>query len=634
MADKPIVEYMPLYKGSADEIVTQYAMKYVEKAGLIKFDFLGLRNLTVIDNTVELVRQNHGVTLSMEDLPLDDAETYELLSRADTTGVFQLESSGMRDILVRLRPGNFADIVALVALYRPGPLESGMVDSYIQGKHGQIEVTYDIETLRPILEPTFGVILYQEQVMKIASVLANYTLGEADILRRAMGKKIPEVMAQQRERFLSGTKENGIVLSKANHIFDLMEKFAGYGFNKSHSAAYALIAYQTAYLKAHYRVEFMAALLNSFLSNTDQVVKLINECGEKQIEILPPDVNASSKDFTVVGGKIRFGLCAVKNVGEGAIEAVLNSREEKGEFRSLFDFCQRVDMQKVNRRVMEQLIKCGAFDSIHEGRSRVLAGLDDALEQAQIMQRDRQSGQMNMFDLLRVQKKAPPRELPQAPDWDSRMTLQYEKEALGFYISGHPLDFYADQVAMLCASNTQAAGEKREGTEIVLCGMVSVIKELTTKKGDRMAFLALEDKEGIVEVVAFSEAFALARPLMERDEPLVVIGKVQHDEKGSKVIANNILTLDDAQIQTVEAIRIRLEAERLDREGLTRLRHLLMSHPGDCKTFLHLMVRDKGEAVISLSSKLFVSPTKAFFQEVEQYFGPSCTEASYKACAQ
>ncbi|MCE5244695.1 MAG: DNA polymerase III subunit alpha, partial [Desulfobacteraceae bacterium] len=539
-----------------------------------------------------------------------------------------------RDILVRLRPGNFADIVALVALYRPGPLESGMVDSYIQGKHGQIEVTYDIESLRPILEPTFGVILYQEQVMKIASVLANYTLGEADILRRAMGKKTPEVMAEQRARFLAGTKQNGIDNAKANHIFDLMAKFAGYGFNKSHSAAYALVAYQTAYLKTHYTVEFMAALLNSFLSNTDQVVKLINECSEKQIEILPPDVNASSKDFTVVEGKIRFGLCAVKNVGEGAIESVLASKEEQGVYHSLYDFCQRVDMQKVNRRVIEQLIKCGAFDSIHESRSRVLAGLDDALEQAQAMQRDRSSGQMNMFDLLRAKKKAPPRELPDTPDWDSRVTLQYEKEALGFYISGHPLDFYANQVAALCASDTQVVPEKREGAEIVLCGMISIIKELTTKKGDRMAFLALEDKEGIVEVVAFSEAFALARPLLDQDEPLVVFGKVQHDEKGSKLIANNILTLDDAQVQTVDSVRIRLEADRLDREGLTRLRHLLMGHPGDCRTFLHLKVQEKGEAVISLNSKLFVSPTKAFFHDVEQYFGASCAEVSYKACAQ
>jgi DNA polymerase-3 subunit alpha len=531
---------------------------------------------------------------------------------------------------VRLRPGNFADIVALVALYRPGPLESGMVENYIQGKHGQIEVTYDLEELRPILEPTFGVILYQEQVMKIASVLANYTLGEADLLRRAMGKKIHEEMQAQRDRFISGAKQNKHDLAKANHIFDLMEKFAGYGFNKSHSAAYALIAYQTAYLKAHYQVEFMAALLNSFLNTTDQVVKLINECRDKSIEILPPDVNLSNKDFTVVEGKIRFGLGAVKNVGETAIEVILSSRVDQGPFESIYELCQRVDTQKVNRRVLEQLIKCGAMDTIHPSRARTLAALDDALEKAQVMQRDRQSGQMNMFGLLRSKKKASAPVLPDVPDWDSRATIQFEKESLGFYISGHPLDFYAEQLAAVCTADTQAVKEKREGTEVVLCGMVSVIKELTTKRGDRMAFLALEDKQGILEVVSFSDTFPQARPLLEGDEPLVVFGKVQHDEKGSKVIANRVLSLEDAQMQTVDSVCIHLHTARLDRDEIARLRHVLMTHPGDCKTVLHLVVEDEAEAVIALSSKLQVSPTKGFFQEMSEHFGAGSTEAVYK----
>ncbi len=632
MADKPIVEYVPLYKGQDDEVVTQYAMKYVEKAGLIKFDFLGLRNLTVINNAAELIKKNHGYDLIVDELPLNDATTFELLCRADTTGVFQLESSGMRDILLRLRPESFADIVALVALYRPGPLESGMVENYIQGKHGEIDVSYDLEELRSILEPTYGVILYQEQVMKIASVLANYTLGEADILRRAMGKKIPEVMGAQRERFMRGATENALDASRASHVFDLMEKFAGYGFNKSHSAAYALIAYQTAYLKAHYPVEFMAALLNSFLNNTDQVVKLINECREKGIEILPPDVNASSKDFTVTEGKIRFGLGAVKNVGEMAVDVVLKSREDKGVFHSLNDFCQRVDIQKVNRRVMEQLIKCGAFDSIHPSRAGVLAALDDALEKAQVMQRDRQSGQLNMFGMYRTGKKTAASRLPDVPGWDVRTTLQFEKEALGFYISGHPLDFYADRLASMCSSDTQRVKEKREGTEVVVCGIVTVTKELTTKRGDRMAFLNLEDKLGIVEVVAFSEAFSQARSLIEGDEPLVVVGKVQHDEKGTKLLAGSILSLDEAQVQTVDHVRIHLKADELDRDGLSRLRHLLISHPGDCKTFLHLLVEKGGEAVIALNAKLHVSPTQAFFDEMEKYFGNSCAEAVHKVC--
>ncbi|NLI83339.1 MAG: DNA polymerase III subunit alpha [Deltaproteobacteria bacterium] len=630
MSDRPIVEYMPLYKGQADEIMTQYSMKYVEKAGLIKFDFLGLRNLTVIHNAVELVRKNHQVDLKMDELPLDDGDTYALLSRADTTGVFQLESSGMRDILVRLRPENFSDIVALVALYRPGPLESGMVEHFIDGKHGRKEVTYDLEALRPILEQTYGVILYQEQVMEIASRLASYTLGEADLLRRAMGKKLPEEMKKQRDRFLTGARENGIDISKANHIFDLMEKFAGYGFNKSHSAAYALIAYQTAYLKAHYPVEFMAALLNSLLSSTDQVVKLINECREKNIVILPPDVNASNKDFSVVEGRIRFGLGAVKNVGESAVDAILQSREQKGPFLSVYDFCRRVDTQKVNRRVVEHLIKCGAFDSVHPVRAEVMAALDDALEKAQAVQRDRQSGQVNMFEMLRSRKKTPVPALPDVPPWDSRTTLQFEKESLGFYISGHPLDFYADQLASLCTADTQSVSERREGTEVVLCGMISIIKELTTKKGDRMGFLSLEDKEGIVEVVSFSDSFLPARPLFEQDEPLVVMGKVQHDEKSSKVLATRILTLEEAKLQTVDCIRILLDVERLDRDRLARLRHVLMSHPGACRAVLHLNVPGKGEAVMELSKKLLVSPSRSFFEDIQAHFGNGCAEAVYR----
>ena len=382
MADKPIVEYMPLYLGSEGEVVTQYAMKYVEKAGLIKFDFLGLRNLTVINDAINLIKENHGIEINMDALPLDDPETYALLSRADTTGVFQLESSGMRDILVKLQPGNFSDIVALVALYRPGPLESGMVDQYIQGKHGQIEVKYDLEILRPILEQTHGVILYQEQVMKIASVMANYTLGEADILRRAMGKKIAELMNAQRDRFVKGSVANGIESAKASHIFDLMAKFAEYGFNKSHSAAYALVAYQTAYLKSHYPVEFMAALMNSFLSSSDQVVKLISQCAQMEIKILPPDVNESGRTFQVVGRMIRFGLGAVKNVGETAIEVILKSRQDDGPFKSISDFCERLDSGKVNRRVIEQLVRCGAFDTLHPNRAQLMAGLDDVVEQS------------------------------------------------------------------------------------------------------------------------------------------------------------------------------------------------------------------------------------------------------------
>lgn len=637
IGDKPLVEYMPLFRDPDGKVVTQFSMKYVEKAGLIKFDFLGLRNLTVIHNAVQLIEKNHGVRLDMRRIPLDDPETYALLGRGDTTGVFQLESSGMRDILVRLQPERFDDIVALVALYRPGPIKSGMVDHYIEGKHGRMPITYDLEQLRPILEPTYGVILYQEQVMEIARVLANYTLGEADILRRAMGKKIPEVMAAQRERFLKGAEANGIDLTKANHIFDLMDKFAGYGFNKSHSAAYAVISYQTAYLKAHYPVEFMAALLNSFLSNTDQVVKLINECREKGIAVLPPDVNVSELDFTVVEGKIRFGLGAVKNVGEGAIEAILAARALDGPFRSIDDFCERVDSSKVNRRVLEHLIKCGAFDSIHPERARVLAAMDQALEKAQARQRDRSVGQLSLFDLLRAapqQKNREPETLPEVPPWDSRTTLNYEKETLGFYISGHPLDHYADQLRTLCTADTQRVRERPDGAKVILCGLITVTKELTTKKGDRMAFLSLEDKEGTLELVCFPEAYLKARPLLQGEEPLVVFGTIQHDEKGSKVIVDQVLSLEDAQSQTVESVLIKLPARALDRDALETLRHILVTHAGECKTLLHLDVDGHATAVIALNSKLYVTPSPAFVGAMTAQFGSQCLDLVRRACHQ
>ncbi|MEN6441480.1 MAG: DNA polymerase III subunit alpha [Syntrophobacter sp.] len=630
MADRPIVDYMPLYLGQEGEIVSQYSMKYVEKAGLIKFDFLGLRNLTVIDEAIRLIKANHGIDLKMDELPLDDPESYALLCRADTTGVFQLESSGMREILVRLRPERFADIVALVALYRPGPLESGMVETYIQGKHGEIEIKYDLEVLRPILEPTYGVILYQEQVMKIASALANYSLGEADILRRAMGKKIAELMNAQRERFVKGAVANGIESAKANHIFDLMAKFAEYGFNKSHSAAYALVAYHTAYLKSHYPVEFMAALMNSFLNSSDQIVKMINVCNGMGVKILPPDVNESGRVFQVVGKMIRFGLGAVKNVGESAIEVILKSREE-GEFKSIHDFCERVDPQKVNRRVLEQLIRCGAFDSIHPVRAQVMAGLDEALDRAATVQRDKQAGQMSLFDMLRSKKKLAAPVLPDIPDWDSRTRLQFEKESLGFYISGHPLDFYQSQVSTLCTVDTQTVKEKKDGSEVVVCGLFSIIKELTTKRGDRMGFLQLEDREGTIEVVAFAEPFAEARQLLGGDEPLVLWGKVQHDEKSTKLIANRILSIEEARLQSVEAVHIKLDAVKVDRDGLSRLLHLLMSHPGDCKAVLHLDVKDEGEAVLNLN-KLPVNPTHTFFDDMRQFFGPDCAYPVFKVC--
>ncbi|MCK5205963.1 MAG: DNA polymerase III subunit alpha, partial [Desulfobacterales bacterium] len=397
IADEPLVNYMPLYRGKKGEVVTQYDMKVVEKIGLVKFDFLGLRNLTVIANTLSLIASQGKTPPDLDNIELTDADTYRLLSAGDTTGVFQLESSGMKDLLVRLKPESFDDVIALVALYRPGPMESGMIDDYVARKHGKKKVEYLLPQLEPILKETYGVIVYQEQVMKIANDLANYSMAEADDLRKAMGKKIQAIMAEHRERFLTGAAKNEIAADEAAPIFSLMEKFGGYGFNKSHSAAYALIAYQTAYLKAHFPVEFMAALLTSEMHSSDGVVKYIVECRSHGIAVLPPNIKYSDKAFSVYGDKIRFGLVAVKNVGESAIEAIIESRGEGG-FTSLFDFCERVDLKKVNKRVVESLIKCGAFDSTGANRSQMMAALEDALDYGQRIQKERLDPQIGLFD--------------------------------------------------------------------------------------------------------------------------------------------------------------------------------------------------------------------------------------------
>lgn len=377
------MEYLPLYLGKKGEVVTQYDMKMVEKVGLIKFDFLGLKTLTVLSDAVRFVKENREDNVVLEEIPLDDQKTFELLCRGETDGVFQLESSGMRDVLIRLKPSCFEDLIALLALYRPGPLDSGMVDDFIERKHGRVEVTYPHPKLEPILKETYGVILYQEQVMRIASDLANYTLGDGDILRRAMGKKIPEVMAEQRTKFLKGAKENGVDEDTANYIFDLMEKFAGYGFNKSHSAAYALISYQTAYMKAHYPVEFMAALLTSEVGNPDKVITHINACRDMGIQVLKPDINKSSEYFSVQEDAILFGLCAIKNVGINAVKEIIAERKRNGPYKSLWDFCSRVSLRKITKRVLEYLIKSGAFDGFGHSRRGMFDSLDKIVGKAQ-----------------------------------------------------------------------------------------------------------------------------------------------------------------------------------------------------------------------------------------------------------
>ncbi|NOQ41645.1 MAG: DNA polymerase III subunit alpha, partial [Desulfuromusa sp.] len=563
---KPLSEYLPLYVDpKAGGQVTQYPMKYVEEIGLVKFDFLGLKTLTVIENAGRLVREGKKPDFDLKLIPNDDKKTFELLSRGETTGVFQLESSGMKEYLVKLKPNCFEDLIAMVALYRPGPLGSGMVDSFIKRKHGTERFKYDFPQLEPILKDTYGVIVYQEQVMLISQILANYSLGAADLLRRAMGKKKPEEMAKQKKIFLAGATENKLNLKKAEAVFDLMEKFAAYGFNKSHSAAYALIAYQTAYLKAHYPVEFMAALLTEDMENTDKVIKNIGEVRAMGVEVQPPDINASERSFTVAEGIMRFGLGAVKGVGSAALDSIQLVRQDKP-FNSLQDFCERVDLRKVNKKVVEALIKCGAFDTLGGKRAQFYAAFEDSMEIGQRLQKEQESGQDSLFgskEILSVGGNGYG-DLPDIPEWDEKTLLSYEKEALGFYVSGHPLARYSDSIKRFATCETAGLSERTDKEQVRVCGIVSGIKELITKKGDRMAFVTLEDLSGSVEVIVFPEVYTVAMELLKGEDPLLVSGELDVGEEACKILATEVALLRDVKETMAKWVHIRLTTPGLD----------------------------------------------------------------------
>src|SRR5438093_1223718 len=495
LSNLPLVDHLPLFVDKEGGIVTQFDMSCVEKIGLVKFDFLGLKNLTLLHDCVNLIRMNQGVKVDLGHLPLDDKKTYQLLCNGNTTGVFQLESTGIREMTVKIRPNCFEDLVAILALYRPGPLDSGMAEEYIKRKHGREKNKYLHPLSEPILKDTYGIIVYQEQVMQIAQVLGGYSMGDADILQRAMGKKDPEEMAAQHERFVEGARGKKIDDKIAAEIFDQMETFARYGFNKSHSAAYALVSYQTAYLKTHYPVEFIATLMTWEMGDTDKVIKNLAECREKGIEVLAPDVNESRSDFTPVGSKIRFGLAAVKNVGEKAVEVILETRAKDRPFESLFDFCRRVDTTAVNRRVIESLIKCGAFDSTQVSRARMFGALDDAMKAGQAHQRDQSSNQIDIFGMLgaptRGGKKAGDI-YPQVSEWSTQEALAFEKEALGFYITGHPLDKFDRVLKKIASGMIATLKEKGRPGDVKIGGVVSALRLRNTKKGDRYGSFNLE----------------------------------------------------------------------------------------------------------------------------------------------
>ena len=627
ISDRPLVAHLPLARGKRGEVVTQYDMKCIEKIGLIKFDLLGLRNLTVMKNACAVIQKSGGKPPDLSKLDLTDSKTFKLLGAAQTTGVFQLESSGMKDLLSRMQPTCFEDIIALVALYRPGPLDSGMHDAFVERKNGKVPVAYIVPELESILGDTYGVILYQEQVMKIAAVLADYSMAEADNLRKAMGKKISHMMAEERERFLTRSKNKGISQEKAKEIFDLMEKFGRYGFNKAHSAAYAMIAFQTAYLKAHFPVEFMAAVLTSEMNSTEAIVKYIAECRDQEINVLPPDINHSETDFTVEEGAIRFGMVAVKNVGQGAIESILEARNEGGPFESLFDFCERVDPRKVNRRVIESLIKCGAFDCTGTRRSQMTAVLDEAMEVGQKIQRDRADGQISLFDIFTTQGvDVVHPQLPDMPEWDEDERLGYEKESLGFFVTGHPLARYEKLVAKYANTDCLQVRECADGATVRIAGLVRELKRYNDKKGDVMAFMTLEDLAGFVEVTLFSSVYSAARDLVEEDKALFVEGRVTKDERSVKILGESVIPVESVDELWTTSIRLSLDMTRLDKEKLRKLREILQEHQGGCGAYLHLTLPEKSETVIALPRDLKLKAGKALTDAVNGFLGYGAVE--------
>lgn len=621
IAPGKLTEFVPLYcePGEPSHPVTQFDKDDVEAVGLVKFDFLGLKTLTIIDRALRVINQaraqQNEAPLDISLIPLHDAPTFQLLKACKSMAVFQLESHGMRDLIKRLQPDCFEDLIALVALFRPGPLQSGMVDDFIDRKHGRAKVQYPHPNLEPILRPTYGVIVYQEQVMQIAQVLAGYTLGAADILRRAMGKKKPEEMAKQREIFCEGAKKNGINADVATYIFDLMEKFAGYGFNKSHSAAYALIAYQTAWLKAHYPAAFMAAVLSSDMDRTEKVIMMLDDCKAQNLHVTPPDINHSDYFFKVLSDKhLMYGLGAIKGVGQAAIESIVAEREQRGEFKDLFDFCQRVDLRKVNRRVLEALIKAGCFDSLGKHRAILAASLNNALQQAEQSLQDQATGQHDLLGMM------PATQVPQYIDvkpWREEEQLQGEKETLGFYLTGHPLNRYLNELTHFttCRISELHPAEHKNAR---IAGMITSIRVRQTKRGDRIGIFTLDDGTGTIDGVCFSEPFQKYRHLLVEDQLVIVDGEVSMDDfsNNPRIVARDLSTIDQVRSKLVKSLQISLPG--LSKLNPDQLQQLLSAHRGgNCPVVLQHKEGDV-QTSIKLGKNWLLQPTDALLTLLRQ----------------
>ncbi len=639
IAPRPLTELVPIAKTKNDEIVTAYDMKAIEKMGLLKMDFLGLATLTVIDDCLKLIEQHRGEKLDIEAIPPADEETFRKVFHSGlTSGVFQFESSGMRDILRRYKPDNVEDLTALNALFRPGPMD--MIDDFIERKWGRRKVEYLVPEIESILKDSYGVIVYQEQVMQIANVLASFSMGEADNLRRAMGKKNAEAMAKQRDRFLSGADALGHAKGPVSEIFDQMEKFSGYGFNKSHSAAYALIAYQTAYLKTHYPVEFMAALLTSETSKPDSVVKYIGECREMGISVEAPDVQASGAQFTPHGEAIRFGLAAVKNVGGNAIESILKARAESGgQFRSFWEFCEKVDLRVMNKRVIESLIKAGALDSLGT-RGRLMAAVDKAMERAQKTQRDLEHGQSGLFGLF---EEGPAKtrggdELPQAPDWEEGERLANEKEVLGFFVSGHPLDRYAEKLRNLAAVIPVAEalerkpperrwGQSDPADEIQVAGLLRGVRVQKSRNQKLYAQGALEDATGKIEVICFGRDYERLQEQLKIEAPVLVRGVLMGDDEAApKISLVSLQPLEDVEVKLPTAVRIRINLDHTTEETLTALKSAADAAPGPGRVMIHLLKKGEYEVILEPEG-MSVAADRGWVERVEELAGKGAVQS-------
>jgi DNA polymerase-3 subunit alpha len=623
----PLRELVPLYKTNKDEIVTQYDMSGLEKLALLKMDFLGLTTLDIVYDALEMIEARTGRKISIDDLPLDDEKTYQIFSRGFTSGVFQFESAGMRDILRKYQPTRIEDLCALNALYRPGPIQGGVVDDFIDRKHGRKQVVYDFPVLREILEETYGIMVYQEQVMQVANRLAGYSLGEADLLRRAMGKKNAAEMAKQRERFLNGARERGFNEKKAAKTFDLMEQFAGYGFNKSHSMAYAYLAYVTAYLKAHYPQEFMSALLTSETGNTAKVVKYINECRDMGIAVLPPDINVSGKNFTPSESGIRFGLGAIKNVGGAAIESVESARASGGRFRTLYDFCERVNLSSVNRRMIESLIRAGAMDSLVGNRAQLFAAVEAAMETGQRAWKDRESGQTGLFGDFGGDDAPAEAPLPDVPDWTKPEKLSGEKELLGIYVTGHPLDEFEDKIAELATHSTEGLEDLPRGTDVAICAVLTGIQKRRNKEGKLWASMAIEDRKGSLEGMAFAAQFDAVQYALVEDKPMLVRGLILPEENASpKVSIQSLVPLENARVSLPSLISIRVGlGSNGDASGRAEeLSRLFERKRGEANVRLRLEKSRDFSVILDVAAK--VRPDKEFRAEVERICGPDSVE--------